>query len=319
MAKIISSDLIKETLTAICDAYSLSVGASQGVIDSFYNDKLSAFRVNTLKASIADVLAGLKSNSIEVSPINWSDISYTLKDKSLLSRSSFTRDGLVYIQNLSSQLTALLLDAKPDEFVLDLAAAPGGKTSFIAAMMQNNGRISAVEPVKDRYFRMMANLKSLGVTICKCYQKDGRVVGKLCKEWFDKVLLDAPCSSMAQIDLREADSYSHWSMKKVKECSRKQKQLILSAFESLKPGGEMIYSTCSWMVEENEEVVNHLLNEYSDQLEVVDLDLPIENYLPGLTNYNNASYHEAITKTRRIIPNQWYEAFYIAKIRKLIR
>ena len=319
MVKVVSEETVKDAIIAICDAYSLSAEVSQAIIDSFYNDKLSAFRVNALKAKSDDVLNGLKQDNISVSPVDWSNISYTLDDKSLLSRSSFTRDGLVYIQNLSSQLTALLLDAKPDEFILDLAAAPGGKTSFIAAMMQNNGRISAVEPVKDRYFRMIANLRNLGVTICKCYQKDGRVVGKLCREWFDKVLLDAPCSSMAQIDLRDADSYSHWNMKKVKECSRKQKQLILSAFESLKPGGIMIYSTCSWMVEENEEVVNHLLNEYSDQLEVVDLDLPIENYLPGLTRYNDLNYHEAVVKTRRIIPNQLYEAFYIAKIRKLIR
>ncbi len=317
MAKPINPEVVKEVLITICNAYLLSAEVTQGIIDSFYNDKLSAFRVNTLKASIADVLAGLNSNNIEVNPVNWSDVSYTLNDKSLLSRSRFTNDGLVYIQNLSSQLTALLLDAKPGEFILDLAAAPGGKTSFIAASMNNAGRISAVEPVKDRYFRMIANLRNLGVTICKCYQKDGRVVGKLCGEWFDKVLLDAPCSSMAQIDFRNEESYSHWNMKKVKECSRKQKQLILSAFESLKPGGIMIYSTCSWMVEENEDVVNYLLQECKEQVELMELDLPIDNYLLGLNKYNDVNYHEAIVKTRRIIPNQLYEAFYIAKIRKV--
>lgn len=318
VAKVTLQQQVVNSITAIAGLYQLDTSLVNEIIDSFSQNKLSAFRVNTIKTTVKDVLIMLAEASIPVSPVNWSSLAYLVEDKLELSQLALVSEGHVYIQNLSSQLTVYALNPKPDSFILDLAAAPGGKTSYIAAIMENKGKVSAVEPVKDRYYRMIANLRNLGVTNTRCYQKDGRVVGKLCHEWFDQVLLDAPCSSMAQIDLRDPDSYAHWNLKKVRECSRKQKQLICSAFDSLKPGGEMIYSTCSWMIEENEAVVNHLLEYYPDQVQIIDLELPVNNYLPGVTAYLKDSYSADLAKTVRIIPDCQFEAFYIAKIRKVM-
>jgi len=312
-----TQDQIINSIVKILDSYRLDISVREDVIGSFSQDKVTAFRINTLKTDREAVIAGLAEANINYTPVTWSPITYLIDDKAQLSRSSLATEGAVYIQNLSSQLTTVVLDPQADSFILDLAAAPGGKTSYIAALMKNTGKISAVEPVKDRYYRMIANIRNLGVTNTRCYQKDGRAVGKLCTEWFDKVLLDAPCSSMAQIDLRSQESYQHWNLKKVKECSRKQKQLICSAFDSLKPGGEMVYSTCSWMVEENEAVVNHLIEEYGDLVEIADVSLPIDNYLPGLIAYQGEEYDGQLQKTIRIIPDSRFEAFYLAKIKKL--
>lgn len=315
--KIISKEDICIYLRQILSAYNADDALIESVISSFEADKYAAVRLNSLKMSIQEIKNKLISNGVNLSDVSWSPYSFTIEDKSKLTKLPESRDGIFYIQNLSSQLTVIAMNPLKDNFILDLAAAPGGKTGFIAQLMKNQGRISAVEPVKDRYYRLIANLRNLGVTIAKCYNKDGRVVGKICPEWFDQVLLDAPCSSMAQIDFRESESYAHWSMKKVKECSRKQKHLIESAFMSLKTGGEMIYSTCSWMVEENEEVVDHLLRLYPEQVEIIPLNLPINNVLNGLCGYNGTTYDPRISMTARIIPNEYFEAFYIAKLKKI--
>lgn len=315
--KLISKDEICNYINQILSAYNADGTLISSVMSSFENGKYTAVRLNSLKMNIQEIKNKLISSDINLSDVSWSPYSFTIEDKSKLTKLPESRDGIFYIQNLSSQLTVMAMNPVKNQFILDLAAAPGGKTSFIAQIMNNQGRISAVEPVKDRYYRLIANLRSLGVTIAKCYNKDGRVVGKICPEWFDQVLLDAPCSSMAQIDFRDPESYSHWSMKKVKECSRKQKHLIESAFMSLKAGGEMIYSTCSWMVEENEEVIDYLLKLYPEQVEILPLNLPITNILNGLSSYKDNTYDSRVTMTARIIPNEYFEAFYIARLKKI--
>lgn len=309
-------DTIKEYLHKIIAAYALDAQSSQMVFDSFSQDKKSALRINTLKAPLNDTFNLLRERNIALSAISWSECSFILEDKSAITRLAESRDGLFYIQNLSSQLTVVAMQPQAGNFILDLAAAPGGKTSYIAQLMNNQGKISAVEPVKDRYYRLIANLKNLGVSIARCYNKDGRVVGKLCQEWFDQVLLDAPCSSMAQIDFRNEESYQHWNYKKVKDCSRKQKHLIESAFQSLKPAGEMIYSTCSWMVEENEMVVDHLIKTFPEQVEILPIEMPITNYLNGLRQYEEHTFDEQVALSIRIVPNDYFEAFYMVKIKK---
>lgn len=309
-------DTIQEYLQKIIAAYDLNEESAISILNSFSRDKKSALRINSLKAPINETLNLLAEKNITTTTVAWSDCTFILDDKSTVTRLAESRDGLFYIQNLSSQLTVVAMQPQANNFILDLAAAPGGKTSFIAQLMNNQGKISAVEPVKDRYYRLIANIRNLGVTIARCYNKDGRVVGKICPEWFDQVLLDAPCSSMAQIDFRDADSYQHWNYKKVKECSRKQKHLIESAFLSLKPGGEMVYSTCSWMVEENEMIVDHLLKTFPEQVEILPITMPVNNYLAGLVNYEDNLFDQQVSLTIRIIPDDYFEAFYMAKIKK---
>ena len=239
---------------------------------------------------------------------------WAVGDKSLISHSDAAAAGEVYIQNASSRFAVEVLGPQPGEEILDLAAAPGGKTIAIAAAMQNTGRLAAVEPVKNRFHRLRANLERCGVTISALYQRDGRGVGRAVPQRFDRVLIDAPCSSESHMRWEQPETYKHWSKQKVKECQRKQKSLLKSAYNALKPGGTLVYSTCSYAPEENELVVEHLLRR-SDAL-VEDVHASLEHTLPGLTSWNNKSLNPKLVNTLRILPAGPWDGFYIAKIRK---
>ena len=212
-------------------------------------------------------------------------------------------------------LAAVTLNPQPGEQVLDLAAAPGGKTTLLAALMKNEGMLSAVEPVKRRSFKLRRVLDQQGVTIARVYTLDGRAVGNKTPQRFDKVLLDAPCSSEARFSRRNPDSWSHWSLKRVKESSRLQKRLILSAFRALKPGGHLLYSTCSFSPDENEAVVDSLLQKFPGDCQLLEIPLEI-NHQAGITRWQNKNYDERIRHCVRILPNDIYDGFFMCLLRK---
>ena len=213
------------------------------------------------------------------------------------------RHGRIYLLNPSSLLAVHALAPRPGEEVLDLAAAPGGKTIVMAAAMENTGRIAAVEPIRARFFRLRANLDRCGVAITRCYQDDGRRTGRKTPERFDRVLLDAPCASEARFRTDDPSTFSHWTPRKTKEVVRKQRGLIASAFRALKPGGVLVYCTCSLSVRENEGVVEWLLRR-EPSAHIVPVEAPI-NAGAGL-----------IDGTIRIWPDDLFDGFFVAKIEK---
>lgn len=223
-------------------------------------------------------------------------------------------EGRIYIQNPSSQLAVRVLDPQPHEEVLDLAAAPGSKTIAMAVAMHNSGRIGAVEPIKGRFHRLKANVERCGVTNVEFYLRDGRGVGKVVPERFDRVLLDAPCSSEARMRWSDSSTYKHWSQRKVKETQRKQKSLLRSAYAALKPGGILVYCTCSYSPEENEVVVAHLLKRSEARLETLAI-IPT-NSVVGLKQWQGKQLPVDMQKTIRILPNEIWDGFFIACIRK---
>jgi 16S rRNA (cytosine1407-C5)-methyltransferase len=224
--------------------------------------------------------------------------------------------GLVYIQNPSSFFAVQVLDPQPDEEILDLAAAPGGKTIAIAAAMGNTGRLAAVEPVKGRFHRLRANVERCGVTNVDFYQRDGRGVGRAVPERFDRVLLDAPCSSEARMRWANPGSYAHWSLRKIKETQRKQKSLLRSGYAALKPGGYLVYCTCSFAPEENELVVQHLLRRTDATLETIRHELDAEHTLGGLTTWRGKTLLPELSRALRIMPHGVWDGFFIALLRK---
>ncbi|MBD3806859.1 RsmB/NOP family class I SAM-dependent RNA methyltransferase, partial [Sulfuricurvum sp.] len=226
-------------------------------------------------------------------------------------------EGRLYIQNLSSMIAPLLLAPRPEETVLDLAAAPGGKTLILAGLMQNTGWLSAVEPSRERFFRLCDNLKSQGVTNAHIYMTDGRSVGKKCPQMFDRILLDAPCSSEARFKTHEPKSMSYWSVHKVKETSKLQRRLLLSAFDALKPGGKLLYSTCSFSPEENESPLQHLLERHGAHLKTIPLILPFDNIQKPLTSWGKEVYDERIQNAVRILPTDTIDGFFICLLEKI--
>ncbi|MBB5019767.1 16S rRNA (cytosine1407-C5)-methyltransferase [Chitinivorax tropicus] len=289
------------------------------VLASFSQPAPTVFRVNTLKTTPTQLCETLQAAGLTPAPIDWQPTAYFVPatQRRALTETSAFYDGWIYVQNLASQLAPIILAPSPGETVLDLAAAPGGKTCQLAALMQNQGVLSAVEPVKDRFFRLKANLQQQGVTIARTYMTDGRSVGAKCPEMFDKVLLDAPCSSEARFDALDSDSVAHWSLQKVKEVSHKQKRLLNAAIHSLKPGGTLVYSTCSFSPEENEKIIEAQLKSFGDAIEILPIELPIDNWQAGLPEWEGKAFHPRVTLARRILPNAWMDGFFLCKLKKL--
>ena len=224
-------------------------------------------------------------------------------------------DGTVYPMNPSSVLAVRAVVPRSHEEILDLAAAPGGKTLLMSADMNNGGRIAAVEPVRGRFHRLRANLVRCGVTNVECYLSDGRGIGRKVPERFDAVLLDAPCSSEARIRVDDPESYGHWKVRKIRESARKQKALLRSAFAALKPGGRLIYCTCSFAPEENELPVNDLLQaEPAAKLRAVDPICP--NYLTGLTSWRGKALDPTLCRAVRVLPDDLWDGFFFCRIEK---
>jgi len=275
-------------------------------------------RVNTLKGDVAQLL--LDSEIASLSPQRVLGHETALRFDPAVRRELVdavaVREGRLYIQSLSSQCAAPVLGPSPDEAVLDLAAAPGGKTLHLAALMENRGRLSAVEKIRDRMFRLAENLKRAGVTIARTYLMDGRDVGRKTPERFDRVLLDAPCSSEARIRSYDAESLRYWSPRKIAEQSRKQRGLLLSALQATRIGGSVLYATCSLAPEENEHVVAHALQHFDGEVETIPCEPAAVTWREGLTHWQGETLPDALRATRRILPTEETDGFYLALLRR---
>ncbi|MCA9520432.1 MAG: RsmB/NOP family class I SAM-dependent RNA methyltransferase [Myxococcales bacterium] len=299
---------------------------SDAVLSSMRRPKACSFRVNQLRVDVESALVALRQSALDPTPFDWSATSFSVpaQQRAELTHHPLVGDGRLYVQNASSQLAALLLDPHPDEIVLDLAAAPGGKALHIADRMQNRGRLSVVEPIRTRFFRLKANLERAGVSIARAYMRDGTGVGRDCPAMFDRVLLDAPCSSEARIRLDEPSSYEHWSLRKVRECGRKQVKLLRSALQSVKPGGVVLYCTCSFAVEENEAVVDRLLRESKSDptrtpgFGIEPLSLPASvPFRRGLARTDTIDLDPTMAGAVRILPNDRFDGFFACALRRV--
>ncbi|HXK58134.1 MAG TPA: RsmB/NOP family class I SAM-dependent RNA methyltransferase, partial [Gammaproteobacteria bacterium] len=281
----------------------LPTASLEDSLQSFSCSRPTSFRVNTLKTTEPAVVTALRAEGFSLRRIEWRSGTYCVPpdQRRALTESRLFGEGLIYVQDLSSMLAPMVLAPKPGERVLDLAAAPGGKTLQMAAMMENRGELSAVESVRGRFFRLKANLKRGGATMVSTYLKDGRSVGAKVPDRFDRVLLDAPCASEARFDANDPESWSHWNLKKVQESARKQRRLLDSAIRSLRPGGTLVYCTCSFSPEENEQAVDSQLRRYGDAVAVTPIELPLSNVQPGLLQWGRHSYNEQLRHAVRVL------------------
>lgn len=230
--------------------------------------------------------------------------------------------GKLYAATLSSLLSVQVLDPKPGQTVLDMCAAPGSKTSFIAHKMENTGLLVANEMDGKRLKKLTHNLNRMGVINTVVTQYDGSHLARYIDEAFDTILVDAPCSSEG-FGRKQSDFFeTTWDIAHAYEMAKIQKKLIVAAFHMLKPGGEMVYSTCTAAPEENEMVVQHLVDLYGDKLELLDIDLGSIPHHEGIKEWDNRTIDQNIcSKVKRLFPHlhtdTWdSETFFICKIRK---
>jgi tRNA (cytosine49-C5)-methyltransferase len=226
------------------------------------------------------------------------------------------RDGKIYVQSLSSMIPVLVLGPQPGETILDLTAAPGSKTTQISMMMHDEGKIVANDNHKTRFFRLKANVDQQRATNVELSLHYGEGFGRKFPERFDRVLLDAPCSAEGRFLATEPKSFGYWKPRKVNEMARKQRKLLFSAIHALKPGGVLVYSTCTFAPEENEALIHWAVEKFKGSLEVSDIRLPLPNRMLGLTAWEGKAFHPTTAKTLRILPDSVMEGFFVAKLTK---
>jgi 16S rRNA (cytosine1407-C5)-methyltransferase len=289
------------------------------IMASFAVAKPTTLRVNTIKTTVADFKTLFASLGIALMPVEWNDMAFIVRDMPLreLTELDAYKEGKFYVQSLSSMLPPLILDPRPGEHVLDLAAAPGSKTTQIAAMMANTGTIVANDTSRVRLYRLEANLKMQGVTNTTVVNVDGRSLWQDHIEKFDKVLLDAPCSMEGRFRTDDPKSYEDWSLKKVKDLAHLQRWLLRSAVSATKTGGSIVYSTCTLSPEENEEVVDWLLKKEKGHVECEQVTLNRFSFDQPYTKFGDKEYAHGIRKTARIMPSETMEGFYVAKLKKI--
>ncbi len=222
--------------------------------------------------------------------------------------------GYYYVQEISSMLSVLALEPKPVEFVLDLCASPGSKTSQIAAKMENKGTIIANDLKLDRVKILSATLERNGVSNAIITQKDAIAFTSKISESqfrFDRILLDAPCSGEGTLR-SSPKTFLMWNEKIIGKLSRQQKKFIAFALKCLKIGGTLVYSTCTHAPEENEEVIDFALKNFPVKVEQIALPLKCR---PGITEWNNKTYNSEVKKACRIYPqDNDSEGFFVCKL-----
>ena len=307
-------------------------------IEKTFVERPTTFRVNTLKATREEVLEYLKNNAFKVRQIVWYKDAFVLlnKTKRELCETPIYEQGKIYVQSLASMVPPLVLDPQSGEKIMDLTAAPGSKTSQIAALMKKEGELVANDNNKVRFFKLKHNMETLGVETLPLGEWGLEGVDKwhftlrmehgadLCREYenyFDKILLDAPCSAEARFVIGEPESTGYWKEQKIKEMAYKQWQLLLGAWNALKPGGILVYSTCTFAPEENELQISKFLERITEnggEAELLDVDLGELKRLPNVKNWKTKEVNkEVIKKTFRIFPTKEIEGFFVAKIRKV--
>ena len=260
--------------------------------------KKTTFRVNNLKSDVEEIEAILNSNNIKYNKVDFFQDAFILEDDIDIRELDIYKEGKIYVQSLSSMLPPLYFDYKEKDSIIDMAAAPGGKTSEIASITNDTVLITAVEKNKLRGEKLIYNLDKQGLKHYSIIFEDATKLNEFMK--FNKVLLDAPCSGSGTITKDQLESVTE---ELVTRSSNIQKELLNKAINLVNVGDEIIYSTCSIFKVENEEVINKFIQE--GRVEVVPITTTIDT-LPS-----------TIDGVLTIKPSELYEGFFVSKLKKL--
>ena len=257
-------------------------------------------RVNTIKSSLEKVKNELEKNNIEYEFLEWNKDALIIKNvrEDEIRKLGIYENGEIYLQSLSSMIPAVVLEPKEKENILDMTAAPGGKTTQISAIAENKVFITACEKNKIRYDRLKYNVEKQGVKNINIMQEDSRKLSDYFS--FDKILLDAPCSGSGTENVF-TPNFSEYLIQK---SSKVQEELLTKSLTILKPGGEMVYSTCSILKEENEDIVKKVLKKFKAQI----IPINVPQNIPVLPT--------SIDGALCVCPTKYYEGFFVVKILK---
>lgn len=273
-------------------------------ISSLQTALYRGLRINTSKISMEDLLQR------SLCRMHQSDIcaqSFYIDDECKLGNHPAHLAGLFYLQEPSASSAVEILDVKKGDWVLDMCAAPGGKSTQIAAKLNHTGFLVSNEIEKKRAVILMSNMERLGFGECLITNNRPDELANEMKSWFDKVLVDAPCSGEGMFK-KHSKAMEDWSIEHVKACATRQKQILESAYLVLKHEGILVYSTCTYSMEENEDVIASFLEAHPD-MELLDA-----NVMFGRPGFSHVGIDEK--KVRRILPMDGGEGHFIARLQK---
>ena len=273
---------------------------AEKIIKNMQKDKKVTLRVNKIKASKEEIIEEFNKNNIIFKEIDWYADAFIIENlrEDKLKELDIYKQGKIYLQSLSSMIPPLVLNPMAKENILDMAAAPGGKTTQILSLTRNLAYVTACERNVFRGEKLKYNLEKQGATSVNVMIEDAGNLSDFFS--FDKILLDAPCSGSGTENVFKSNFTENLILKSKKA----QERLLKKALKLLKPGGEMVYSTCSILKEENEEILNKVLKSSKASLVPVNLTEKIES-LPS-----------DIKENLVVAPNELFEGFFVAKIKK---
>ena len=273
---------------------------SKDIIYNLNLPKKVTLRVNTIKSDVNEIISVFEKENIKFKNIKWYKDAFIIENvkEERIKELDIYKQGKIYLQSLSSMLPPLVLSPNEKENILDMAAAPGGKTTQMATLSDNKAYITACERNKIRGEKLKYNLEKQGAKTVNVMLEDAGNLSDFFS--FDKILLDAPCSGSGTDNVFK----SNFTYSLIEKSKKTQERLLRKALKILKSGGEMVYSTCSILSKENEEVVERVIKEFKAELINIDLSDEIK-CLPC-----------NLKEAKVIAPNELFEGFFVAKIRK---
>lgn len=277
------------------------------IIEGYFANRPTTFRVNTLKADLKQIENKLNGLSIGFNKVPWNETAFIIDSvkENEIKELDMYKNGEIYLQSLSSMIPPIVVEPKEGENILDMAAAPGGKTTQMASMSNNKAMITACEKNKIRAERLKYNLEKQGTSRVTVMLKDARRLDDFFS--FDKILLDAPCSGSGTLDLNNDNVEKIFTEELIDRSVKTQKELIKKAVKVLKVNGELIYSTCSILKEENEKIIEEILK--IENMEIIPIDSKMFEGVPLLP--------VKLEGTICVCPSELYEGFFVAKLRKV--
>jgi NOL1/NOP2/sun family putative RNA methylase len=274
-------------------------------------------RLNPLKAPVSETLDALRQVGWDGEQYNWFALGYTV-DSPIedIRDSELVATGQVFIQNAASWLPVLALDPQPNERILDVCAAPGGKTTHLAGQAGNKATLWANDNSRPRLAKLQATVAKLGAKVERFTLFDAtQLARRLEGEQFDKILLDAPCSGEGLMHLDRDKDFTTWSPAQIKRLQQLQKRILTQAWQLLKPGGRLVYSTCTMAPEENEAVVDYLLRS-RQEADIVPFDLSVPNRVAPVAEWNGKRFDARTQHCMRLVPSEHIEAFFVCVLEK---
>jgi len=277
----------------------LGLEETQKLLEANEKPLRPSIRVNTLKISPSILRERLENKGFKLEPIKMVPEGFKVVKKTYnLGSLHEYLQGYYYLQNEASMFPAQILNPKPDETIIDMCSAPGGKSTHIAQIMNNEGNLILIEKNKSRIPALELNLRRLGISNSIVINQDAVNIGNLNIK-ADKILLDAPCTGEGLIRQDKSRKTSR-KLEDLIKLSKVQKKLLDSGLKALKPGGQLLYSTCSIAPEENEVVIDEILKNNSNYSIT---QIKLKYGVPGIRKFYGCKLNQELTKAQRLYPH----------------